>query len=59
MLPGAPENIYWALGLGDQVVAVLPDEGIVAVRLGERPPTDQPFGYKELTAGVLEAAGSG
>jgi len=59
MLPGAPEDIYWALGLGDQVVAVLPDEGIVAVRLGDPPPTDRPFGYKELTAGVLEAAGSG
>ena len=59
MLPGAAESIYWALGLGDQVVAVLPDEGIVAVRLGDPPPKDRPFGYKELTAGVLEAAGSG
>jgi CubicO group peptidase (beta-lactamase class C family) len=59
MLPGAPEDVYWALGLGEQVVAVVPSEGIVAVRLGERPPADRPFSYRELTAGVLEAAGAG
>ena len=59
MLEGAPEDIYWALGLADQVVAVIPDNDIVAVRLGDPPPDDEPFGYKELTAGLLEAAGSG
>lgn len=57
LVPGAPEDAFWALGFNDQVVAVVPSEGIVAVRMGAEPPADAPFGRNELTAGVLAAAG--
>jgi CubicO group peptidase (beta-lactamase class C family) len=55
ILPGAPEDVFWALGFNDQVVAVIPSEGIVAVRMGARPPAEAPFGRGELTTGVLSA----
>lgn len=55
LLPGAPEDAFWALGFNDQVLAVLPSEGIVAARMGPKPPADAPFTYAELTTGVLEA----
>jgi CubicO group peptidase (beta-lactamase class C family) len=55
ILPGAPDDVFWALGFNDQVVAVIPSEGIVAVRMGAKPPTDAPFGREQLTAGVLAA----
>ncbi|MEU7768282.1 serine hydrolase [Nocardia sp. NPDC049190] len=55
VLPTAPRNTFWALGFNNQTLAVLPEEGIVAVRLGPRPPKDAPFGFQELTTGVLEA----
>jgi CubicO group peptidase (beta-lactamase class C family) len=34
MAPGMPEEIYWALGLGNQIIAVSPSTGVVTVRLG-------------------------
>jgi CubicO group peptidase (beta-lactamase class C family) len=55
ILPGAPEDIFWALGFNDQVVAVIPSEDIVAVRMGAKPPAEAPFGRGELTTGVLSA----
>lgn len=55
MAPGVPEDVYWALGLGGQIVAVVPSEGIVAVRMGDPPPGDAPFSHADLTAGVLGA----
>lgn len=55
MLPGASEDIFWALGFNNQVVAVVPEAGIVAVRMGPKPPDDAPFSYAELTTGVLDA----
>lgn len=55
MLPGASEDIFWALGFNQQTVAVIPEEGIVAVRLGAKPPETTPFSYVELTNGVLGA----
>jgi AcrR family transcriptional regulator len=45
----------WALGFRNQVVAVIPSEDIVAVRMGAAPPPDAPFGHVELTTGVLDA----
>ena len=57
MVPGAPEDVCWALGFNNQVMAVLPSEGVVAVRLGPAPPAGQPFSFVELTEGVLEALG--
>jgi CubicO group peptidase (beta-lactamase class C family) len=55
LAPGAPADVFWALGLNSQVVAVIPSEGIVAVRLGARPPADAPFGPREITDGLLTA----
>lgn len=55
MAPGVADNVYWALGFQEQIVAVLPDEGIVAVRMGDAPPENAPFSWKELTSGVLGA----
>jgi CubicO group peptidase (beta-lactamase class C family) len=55
MVPDAPEDVFWALGFNNQVVAVIPSERIVAVRMGPRPPADAPFTQTELTDGVLDA----
>ncbi|HEY8544246.1 MAG TPA: serine hydrolase domain-containing protein [Acidimicrobiales bacterium] len=33
-VPGAPEDMYWAHGLGNQLISVDPGSGTVAVRLG-------------------------
>ena len=58
LVPGAPEDVFWALGFNDQVVTVIPSEGVVAVRMGDKPPPEAPFGRDELTLGVLEALGA-
>jgi CubicO group peptidase (beta-lactamase class C family) len=55
MVPTAPDDTFWALGFQDQIVVVMPSEGIVAVRMGTKPPADTPFTYAELTEGVLAA----
>jgi len=55
LVSAAPSDAFWALGLHDQVLAVLPSEGIVAVRLGSAPPPEAPFGVAQLTEGVLDA----
>lgn len=34
LVPGAPEDMYWAIGLGGQIVQVDPGSGTVVVRLG-------------------------
>jgi CubicO group peptidase (beta-lactamase class C family) len=54
---GAPEDMFWALGLGNQVVQVDPGSGTVVVRLGTaefapKPPT---FGRADATRVVTEA----
>jgi CubicO group peptidase (beta-lactamase class C family) len=53
--PEAPEDVFWALGFRNQIVAMIPSEGIVAVRLGAAPPADAKFTQTELTNGVLDA----
>jgi len=57
MVPGAPDNVFWALGLGDQMIAVFPDTGVVAVRLGPaNAPKDAPeFDTKAITLGTQGA----
>lgn len=55
LVPEAPEDVFWALGFRNQIMAIIPSEGIVAVRLGEDPPPDNPFSVRELTVGVLDA----
>lgn len=55
LVPGAPESVVWALGYQQQIVAIVPSEGIVAVRLGEAPPPGVSFDQGTLTTGVLDA----
>lgn len=55
MVPDAPDDAFWALGLQNQVLAVVPSEGLIAVRLGDQPPAEHPFDQAVLTTGVLEA----
>ncbi|HYI61101.1 MAG TPA: serine hydrolase [Acidimicrobiales bacterium] len=55
MVPGVPDDVFWALGLFDQIVAVIPSEGIVATRMGGPPDPETPFSQTELTEGLLEA----
>lgn len=55
LAPGAPDDVFWALGFNNQIITVIPSEGIVAVRMGGRPPEQTPFTESELTMGVLDA----
>jgi CubicO group peptidase (beta-lactamase class C family) len=59
MDPGVPDDVFWALGFQNQIVAVVPSEGIVAVRMGAAPPAGSPFTQAELTGGVLDAVVAG
>ena len=55
--PDAPDDMFWALGLGNQVVQVHPDSRTVVVRLGtaERRPQPPTFGPREASRVVSEA----
>jgi CubicO group peptidase (beta-lactamase class C family) len=60
VVAGAPSDLYWALGLGNQVVQVDPGSGTVVVRLGTaerpKPPT---FGPVQAAAVVTKALRQG
>lgn len=58
LVPGAPEDIYAALGLGNQVAAVFPSSGIVVTRLTAVSAGESTFGFAQIVAGV-EAALTG
>ena len=55
--PGAPADMYWALGLGNQVVQVDPTTKTVVVRLGTGEPRPQPptFGPAAASKVVTDA----
>jgi CubicO group peptidase (beta-lactamase class C family) len=55
--PGAPDDMFWALGLGNQVVQVDPGSDTVVVRLGtgEAQPTPPTFGRADTSKVVTEA----
>lgn len=57
MVPGAPPDMFWALGLGNQVIQVDPGSRTVVVRLGTAEPTPRPptFGPAEASRVVTEA----
>lgn len=57
MVPGAPEDMFWALGLGDQIIAVDPGSDTVVVRLGgaNSPDGAARFTTKDTSAVVTEA----
>jgi CubicO group peptidase (beta-lactamase class C family) len=53
--PNVPADAFWAFGYGNQYVAVVPSENVVAVRLGSRPATPDRVTFDGFTAGVLDA----
>ncbi len=57
LVPGAPESMFWALGLGNQVVQVDPGSRTVVVRIGTAEPRPQPptFGRLDASRVVTEA----
>lgn len=55
LAPGAPADAFWALGLGKQVVAVVPSERIVAVRMGAAPQDPDALTPGAFTSDVLAA----
>ncbi|MEV7396679.1 serine hydrolase [Aeromicrobium sp. NPDC092404] len=59
LAPGVPDDAFWAYGYGDQYVAVVPSEGVVAVRLGARPATPDALTFDGFTRGVLQGLGAG
>jgi len=57
LVPGAPANMYWALGLGNQIIQVDPGSRTVVVRLGTADAfSQQPtFGPAEASKVVTQA----
>jgi CubicO group peptidase (beta-lactamase class C family) len=56
LVPGAPEDMYFALGLGNQIIAVDPASETVVVRLGVGPPPGAaPFDAAAAARVVTEA----
>ena len=57
LAPDVPSDAYWAFGYGNQYIAVVPSEGVVAVRLGARPATPDRVTFDGFTGDVLEVLG--
>ncbi|WP_241834793.1 serine hydrolase domain-containing protein [Pseudofrankia asymbiotica] len=57
LVPGAPDDIFWAIGLGNQVVQVDPGSDTVVVRMGipETAPKPPTFGPGEASRVVTQA----
>jgi len=57
LVPGAPANMYWALGLGNQIIQADPGSRTVVVRLGTADTFSQAptFGPAEASKVVTEA----
>lgn len=54
-VPGAPDDMYWAHGLGDQIIQVDPGSDTVVVRLGPASTDYETFGRKATSRIVTEA----
>ena len=53
LAPSAPADAFWALGWGNQLLAVVPSRDIVAVRLGRRPAGPEDLTFDDFTGAVL------
>jgi CubicO group peptidase (beta-lactamase class C family) len=58
LAPSVPDDAFWAYGYGDQYIAVVPSDGVVAVRLGARPATPDALTFEGFTHGVLDGLGA-
>lgn len=54
LAPSVPSDAYWAFGYGNQYIAVVPSEGVVAVRLGARPVSPDRVTFDSFTSAVLK-----
>ena len=52
--PHVPDDAFWAFGYGNQYVAVVPSQNLVAVRLGRLPSSPDQVTFDTFTAGVLD-----
>lgn len=53
LAPSVPDDAFWALGWGNQLLAVVPSRDVVAVRLGPKPAGPDDLTFDSLTAAVL------
>jgi len=53
LAPSAPADAFWALGWGNQLLAVVPSRDVVAVRLGPKPAGPEDLTFDDFTGAVL------
>ncbi|MBA4609390.1 beta-lactamase family protein [Aeromicrobium sp. Marseille-Q0843] len=53
LAPSVPADAFWALGWGNQLLAVVPSQDVVAVRLGPKPAGPDDLTFDGFTAAVL------
>ena len=56
MVPGAPASMYWALGLGNQLIQIDPGSRTVVVRLGAATPNLLYRSFGPVAASKVAAA---
>jgi CubicO group peptidase (beta-lactamase class C family) len=56
-VPGAPDDLVWALGLGDQILQIHPSSGTIAVRIGRPQALDEPDRFSEADTARLVTEG--
>ena len=55
LAPRAPENAFWAIGAGRQMISVLPTQGIVAVRMGGAPSDRESLTPDSFTGDIVDS----
>ncbi|MET0468422.1 MAG: serine hydrolase domain-containing protein [Aeromicrobium sp.] len=53
LAPAVPADAFWALGWGNQLLAVVPSQDVVAVRLGPKPAGPDDLTFDGFTGAVL------
>lgn len=57
LAPGSPPDAFWALGWGNQFLAVVPSADVVAVRLGPKPAGPEVLTFDGFTGAVMRGLG--
>jgi CubicO group peptidase (beta-lactamase class C family) len=55
LAPRAPDDAFWALGAGSQMLVVIPSKDIVAVRMGGAPIDPEGVTPDSFTGDVVDA----